>query len=225
MPPRPTSSNVDSACARRLALSTPRSSSPNATLSTSVRWGRRPKCWNTIETLWRLTSSSCCRSAAVTSTPSITTVPHVGAIKRVRHRTSVDFPLPDRPMTTNTSPGATSRSISRMATTLPVLASSALRGRSASSDPTTRSGFGPYTFHKSRTEIIEPALIELSKLSPRSPSPRILEGEPIGEPDHQYGGHERNEKERSDVSDRVLRRRVNTDRVRGALRATATLAP
>ena len=35
--------------------------------------------------------------------------PAVGSISRVRQRTSVDLPEPDRPMTTNTSPGATSK--------------------------------------------------------------------------------------------------------------------
>ena len=39
----------------------------------------------------------------------------VGSISRVRQRTSVDLPLPDRPMTTKTSPGRTSNETSRTA--------------------------------------------------------------------------------------------------------------
>ena len=58
-------------------------------------------------------------------------------------RTSVDLPLPDRPITTKTSPGMTSMSMSRIATTQPVLASSSARGRSASGEPTMRSALGP----------------------------------------------------------------------------------
>ena len=151
----PTSSSVSLALRRRAALSTPRTSRPNATLSVSVRCGSRPKCWNTIDTLLRRTSSSVSLSALVTSTSPMRTVPTVGSISRVRQRISVDLPLPDNPMTTKTSPGTTSMSMSRIATTLPVCASSCLRGRSASSEPTIRSGFGPYTFHRPRTEIDE----------------------------------------------------------------------
>jgi hypothetical protein len=67
----------------------------------------------------------------------------VGSMSRVRQRISVDFPLPDSPITTNTSPGATSMSMSRIATTLPVCVCSWRRGKSANSDPTICSGFGP----------------------------------------------------------------------------------
>jgi len=43
------------------------------------------------------------------------------------HRTSVDLPDPDKPMTTNTSPGATSKETSRTAIVLPVLARNSVR--------------------------------------------------------------------------------------------------
>ena len=95
-------------------------------------------------------------SAAVTSRSPIRTVPAVGSMSRVRQRTSVDLPLPDRPMTTNTSPSATSRSTPRTAATLPVCASSSRRGRSASGASTIRSGFGPKTFHSPLTEMAPP---------------------------------------------------------------------
>ena len=54
------------------------------------------------------------------SVPWNTTWPLVGSISRVRHRTSVDFPEPDRPITTNTSPQPTSKLTSRTATAHPV---------------------------------------------------------------------------------------------------------
>ena len=58
-------------------------------------------------------------------------------------RTSVDLPEPDRPMTTNTSPGQTSIEMSRTATTLPVFSRSSARDRSASGVPITLSAFLP----------------------------------------------------------------------------------
>ena len=44
---------------------------------------------------------------AVTSRPAIAIVPAVGSISRISVRTRVDLPEPERPMTTNTSPGHT----------------------------------------------------------------------------------------------------------------------
>ena len=75
-------------------------------------------------------------------------------MSRLKHRMSVDFPEPDRPITTNTPPSGTSKLTSRTAATQPVRASSSARGRSASGEPTTRSAFGPKTFHTPRHEII-----------------------------------------------------------------------
>src|SRR5262245_44026874 len=162
-PPRPTSSSVASAFVRRVALSTPRTSSPKATLSTSERWGSSPKFWNTMLTRWRRRSSRRSSSARVTSRSPMRTVPAVGSMSLVRQRTRVDLPLPDKPITTNTSPGATSKSISRTATTFPVLACSSRRGRSAAGVPTMRWGRGPKTFHNPLTEIA---------LAPSSPTDR-----------------------------------------------------
>ena len=70
----------------------------------------------------------------------------MGSINRISVRTSVDFPEPDSPMTTNTSPGQTSIETSRTAATHPVLARSSPRESSASALPTTRSACGPKTF-------------------------------------------------------------------------------
>ena len=72
------------------------------------------------------------RRRSVTSSPSMTTSPAVGSISRVRQRTSVDLPEPDRPITTKTSPGATSKDTSFTPTTQPVFSFRSARDRSAS---------------------------------------------------------------------------------------------
>src|SRR5690242_7289454 len=48
-------------------------------------------------------------------------LPAVGWISRLMHRTSVDLPEPDSPMTTKTSPERTANETPATATTLPVL--------------------------------------------------------------------------------------------------------
>ena len=55
------------------------------------------------------------------SSPSISTWPAVGSWMRLIMRTSVDLPEPDNPMTTKTSPWATSNETSRTAATQPGL--------------------------------------------------------------------------------------------------------
>ena len=114
-----------------------------------VRWASRPKCWNTIETVWRRRS----RSAAGVGGHDVRAEdadrrPAVGSISRISVRTSVDLPEPERPMTTNTSPGQISSETSRTATVLPLLARSSPRDRSASGLPTIRSPCGPNTFQR-----------------------------------------------------------------------------
>ena len=98
----------------------------------TLRCGSRPKCWKTIDTLRRRVSSSALSDIAVMSSPYSLTVPAVGSISRVSSRTSVDLPEPERPITTNTSPGATSNDTSRMPTTWPVFSWSSLRDSFAS---------------------------------------------------------------------------------------------
>ena len=66
-------------------------------------------------------------------------------------RTSVDLPEPDRPMTTNTSPGQMSMLTSRTATVQPVLSRSSRRDRSASGVPMIRSACEPKIFHTPRS--------------------------------------------------------------------------
>ncbi len=67
----------------------------------------------------RRRSRSVALSARVSSVPQTSTVPSVGSIRWETHRTKVDFPEPERPMTTNVSPGDTWKLTSRTATTLP----------------------------------------------------------------------------------------------------------
>ena len=82
----------------------------------------------------------------MTSRPSTSIDPAVGSISRISVRTSVDLPEPERPITTNTSPGYTSNETSRTAATQPVFARSSPRGRSASAVPITLSALRPKIF-------------------------------------------------------------------------------
>ena len=88
---------------------------------------------------------------AATSRSPISTWPAVGSISRVRHRTSVDLPEPDSPITTKTSPGATSKETSLTAAMQPVFSSISARLMSASGVPMIWSAFGPKTFQRSLT--------------------------------------------------------------------------
>src|SRR4051812_4903054 len=72
-------------------------------------------------------------------------------MSRVSSRIRVDLPEPDRPITTNTSPGDTSNETSLTAITQPVLACRSLRDRSASGVPTILSAPFPKIFHKLST--------------------------------------------------------------------------
>ena len=67
-------------------------------------------------------------------------------------RTSVDLPEPDRPMTTNTSPGDLEAHVADGRDASGLRRSSA-RGRSASGVPTILSALGPKTFQTSSTVI------------------------------------------------------------------------
>jgi hypothetical protein len=88
------------------------------------------------------------------SSPSNSSRPEVGSISRVRQRTSVDFPEPDSPITTNISPGATSKVTSRTAAVHPVRSSSSrLLNAHSSGLAGTASAWGPKTFQRSRTAI------------------------------------------------------------------------
>lgn len=74
-------------------------------------------------------------------------------MSRVRQRTRVDLPEPDRPITTKTSPLRTSKVTSRTAAVQPVRSRSSAADRSASAEPGTFAAAfcGPKTFHRPST--------------------------------------------------------------------------
>ena len=86
----------------------------------TLRWGKSPKCWNTILIRKRRYSVNWAASKDMMSSPSITNEPAVGSIKREIQRTSGDFPLPESPITTKVSPVFTSKETSLTAMTCPV---------------------------------------------------------------------------------------------------------
>src|SRR3954469_1590755 len=71
----------------------------------------------------------------------------------MRVRTSVDFPEPESPMTTKTSPGQTSNDTLRTAATQPCFSRSSARPSSASGVPTTRSALRPKIFQTPPTRM------------------------------------------------------------------------
>src|SRR5690606_15182710 len=80
--------------------------------------------------------------------PFTTILPTVGSTSRNRQRTRVDFPLPDKPMITNISPGWTSKETSRTATTIPGIRWLSSRRKSVTS---MRMPLGANTFQRLRT--------------------------------------------------------------------------
>ena len=102
-------SRMSFALASRSSCGTSWISRPKAALSNTVRWGSNPNCWKTMAVFLRRNSVNSFSVYPSTSSPSIQTDPTVGSIKRLMHRTSVDLPLPERPMTTNVSPSVTSK--------------------------------------------------------------------------------------------------------------------
>ena len=72
----------------------------------------------------------------------------------VRHRTSVDLPLPERPITTKTSPGRTSKLTSRTAIVEAVLRRNSAFVSSRSGEPAILASAGPKIFQRPRTAIV-----------------------------------------------------------------------
>ena len=94
---------------RRSSGSMPWISRPYSVFSHTVRCGYRAKFWKTMPSLrWRSFRSPS-GGRVVTSSSSMSTRPDVGSMSRLRQRTRVDLPLPDRPMTTTISPSSTSK--------------------------------------------------------------------------------------------------------------------
>ncbi len=130
--------------ARRSDFGTPRISRPNATLSITRRWASSPKCWKIIETECRRSSRSCCVDRGDDVLPS--DLDRAGRSARSAGSASArasTCPDPERPITTNTSPGQTSNETSRTAATQPVLARSSERESSASGVPMHLVGVRP----------------------------------------------------------------------------------
>ena len=115
-----------------------------------------------------LNSLNLAGSAFNTSSPLNKTEPAVGSINLVKHLTNVDLPEPDNPITTKTSPGATSKETFFTAAVLPVFSLNSERERSASDELTIFSGLSPKTFHKFLTEMAEELLCEFIYIHPFS---------------------------------------------------------
>ena len=95
------------------AGATCRTSRPNAILLRTVRWGYSACVWNTIAML------RAAGSRRVTSRSPIRISPALGCSSPATHRSTVVFPDPDGPSSTNNSPSCTSRDTSSR-TALPV---------------------------------------------------------------------------------------------------------
>ena len=81
-----------------------------------------------------------------------TTRPRAGRFKRFTARSSVDFPEPDRPISTQISPGATASVAPATPTTWPVSARISSRVRPASRSGNTFFGVGPNTMSTASNE-------------------------------------------------------------------------
>src|SRR5690554_2043441 len=79
--------------------------------SSTVRCGKRLNCWNTMPVSRRMRSMAL--TSSVSSTPSTTMRPSWWSSSLLIQRISVDFPEPDGPMTTTTSPLFTDMLMSR----------------------------------------------------------------------------------------------------------------
>ncbi|KQT94231.1 hypothetical protein ASG49_04850 [Marmoricola sp. Leaf446] len=112
---RPTSSSDSATRAARAARGSP--SSPKATLRSTSRWGNRAWSWKTMPT--RRRSGGRCRWPSSTTSPPTPTTPASECSRPATSRSSVDLPQPEGPTTVTTSPGATSRSSPRTASTAP----------------------------------------------------------------------------------------------------------
>ena len=79
-----------------------------AIFSTTVLCGSKAKLWNTIPILFLLNSINSLLFKLSKSCPSIKIFPSVASVSLDMHLSNVDLPEPDKPITTNISPFATS---------------------------------------------------------------------------------------------------------------------
>ena len=84
---------------------------PSVTFWRTVLWAKRLKDWKTIPTSARSLARPFPSSGS--ATPSMVIRPEPIGSSRLMQRQRVDFPDPDGPMTTTTSPRPTVRSMSR----------------------------------------------------------------------------------------------------------------
>ena len=119
----------------------------------TLRCGNKPKFWNTIDIFVRRNSLNCTSSKSVTSCPSMCMFPEVESMRRIKHLTRVDLPLPDNPITTNVWPFATLNEMLRRATTCPNSDCISARDLSRFSCSRAIDGLSPKTFHRLSTFI------------------------------------------------------------------------
>ena len=110
---RPTMSSASMARCRRSGLPRPSIFSPKATLSRTLRCGKRAKCWKTV-VVGRL-----CGGRPTSDCPSRTMSPSVGNSCPPIIRSVVVLPQPDGPSRTTYSPWSTCRFTSSTATVPP----------------------------------------------------------------------------------------------------------
>jgi hypothetical protein len=87
------------------------------------------------------------------SIPSTIIVPSGGSISRLMQRTSVDLPLPERPITTKISFGCTSNETSLTAATWPVCSRTSCFEAPFFTKSITLFGSGPKIFQTFRQDI------------------------------------------------------------------------
>ena len=105
----PIRSSSSPARARAVRRDAPASWAGSSTLSSTVRSSSRLKNWKMIPTCRARNLASPLSLRLSIRRPATVTVPAVGRSSPAMRLSSVDFPLPDGPMTAATSPAATSR--------------------------------------------------------------------------------------------------------------------
>ena len=115
----PSCSSSPSARALARRLDAPASWAGSSTLSATVRSSSRLKNWKMIPTCRARNLASAVSPSVSIRSPATVTVPDVGLSRPATRLSSVDFPLPDGPMTAATSPAATVRLTSASAAGAP----------------------------------------------------------------------------------------------------------
>ena len=121
---KPTMASFSATILSISALGVRRSSSPKATFSLTVRHGSKANCWNTMamRLVRSIRKSSALQWATSIVPPSwlTRTLPRATLFSPLTARRMVDLPDPDRPMSTQISPGSIARSTPAAPRTTPV---------------------------------------------------------------------------------------------------------